>query len=50
MNDIIDRKQRCWNERLKKCILEGGYTQESFAHALNKSTVQNSPKKPLVDG
>lgn len=36
MNDIIDRKQRCWNERLKKCILEGGYTQESFAHALNK--------------
>jgi len=36
MYDIIDRKQRCWNERLKKCILEGSYTQESFAHALNK--------------
>lgn len=37
MNDIIDRKRRCWNERLKKCILDGGYTQESFALALNKN-------------
>ena len=36
MNDIMDRKRHCWNERLKKCILDGGYTQESFAHALNK--------------
>lgn len=36
MNDIIDRKRRCWNERLKKCIFDGGHTQESFAHALNK--------------
>lgn len=36
MNDIIDRKRCCWNERLKKCIREGGYTQASFAHALNK--------------
>jgi len=36
MNDIICRKQRCWNERLKKCILEGEYTQESLAQALNK--------------
>ena len=35
MNDIFDRKQLCWNARLKKCILEGGYTQESLAHALN---------------
>lgn len=36
MNDIIDSKQRCWNERLKKCIHDCGYTQESFAFALNK--------------
>ncbi|WP_379134598.1 helix-turn-helix domain-containing protein [Paenibacillus sp. sgz500958] len=36
MNGIMDRKRHCWNERLKKCILDGGYTQESFAHALNK--------------
>jgi len=37
MNDIMDRKQRCWNERLKKCMHDGGYTQESFAYALNKN-------------
>lgn len=36
MNDIINRKQRCWNERLKKCIQDTGYTQESFAYGLNK--------------
>lgn len=36
MNDIMDQKRSCWNERLKKCILDGGYTQESFAHDLNK--------------
>lgn len=36
MNDIIDRKQRYWIERLKKCIHDGGYTQVSFAYALNK--------------
>lgn len=36
MNDIISRKQCCWNERLKKCMQDAGYTQESFACDLNK--------------
>lgn len=36
MNDIFHKKQRCWNERLKKCMQNNGYTQESFACDLNK--------------
>lgn len=36
MNDIISIKQCCWNERLKKCMQDAGYTQESFACDLNK--------------
>lgn len=41
MNDIISKKiskkQCCWNERLKKCMQDAGYTQESFACDLNKT-------------
>ncbi|MCQ9209413.1 helix-turn-helix domain-containing protein [Granulicatella seriolae] len=36
MYNIIEQKQRCWNERLKKCIQDAGYTQKSFAHNLNE--------------
>lgn len=36
MKDIISGKQCYWNERLKKCIHDAGYTQESFARNLNK--------------
>lgn len=36
MNDILYYKQCCWNDRLKKCMQNKGYTQESFACDLNK--------------
>jgi len=35
MNDITGKKQSCWNKRLKKCMQDAGYTQESFARNLN---------------
>ena len=50
MNDIIYRKQHCWNERLKKCIQNGGYTQESFARDLNKKYGTKFTQKTLADG
>lgn len=35
MYDINERK-KIWNKRLKKCIKDSGYTQESLACAINK--------------
>lgn len=36
MNDIVSNKKNIWNTRLQECIKEKGYTQTSFANALNK--------------
>lgn len=36
MNDIFKRKTEYWNKRLKECMDNGGYTQTSFADALNE--------------
>ncbi len=35
MNDLISKKAKFWNERLKKCMDAGKYTQSSLAEALN---------------
>lgn len=35
MNDLLRKKAKFWNERLKKCMEAGGYTQSSLAEALN---------------
>jgi len=47
MNDIIDGRRWCWNERLKKCIYDGGHTQESFAQALNKKYSADFTQKTI---
>lgn len=36
MDDILLKRQSCWNERLKKCMNDKGYTQESLASEINK--------------
>ncbi len=36
MDNIFKRKIECWNKRLKECMDNGGYTQTSFADALNE--------------
>jgi len=35
LNDLISKKAKFWNERLKKCMDAGKYTQSSLAEALN---------------
>jgi len=35
VDDLMRKKAQYWNERLKKCMDEGKYTQSSLAEALN---------------
>lgn len=34
--DIMDKVGDCWNQNLRKCLKDNGYTQESFADAYKK--------------
>lgn len=35
-HDIMDKVGDCWNQNLKKCLKDRGYTQETFAEAYKK--------------
>lgn len=35
-HDIMDKVGDCWNQNLKKCLKDKGYTQETFADAYKK--------------
>jgi len=35
MNDLVEKKAKIWNGKLRKCLNAGNYTQESFAEELN---------------
>lgn len=35
-HDIMDKVGDCWNQNLKKCLKDKGYTQETFAEAYKK--------------
>lgn len=37
MHDLLEGKAKCWNDRLKKCMDKGGYSQASLAEALNNT-------------
>jgi transcriptional regulator with XRE-family HTH domain len=49
MNNIIDKKSKCWNTRLKECLAANNYTQTSFADILNERYSKAFTQKIVSD-